>query len=139
MKQQNIGLGEFLTWFSDQEDIPLNVRIDFLEHVKKEGKIDEKAISFVDQYLNKKDSEFNKKLSQLSDELVFVRSQLALEQNPKLSNKTRIQASLKKTLNRLTSSFKTKWISFDKKYTQSQESAEELENAAQIARLKAAL
>lgn len=139
MTLTEITFEEFITWFSAEEDIPLETRIDMLEHMEKLGHLDEKTSSFIDQYLKNKDARMRKRGGELFEELRFNTHQLNLNSKPENTYKAHVISSLKSYLGTLVNNFKNNFKAFDSNRDQSLEQTEQQQEQSQVAALKASV
>ncbi len=139
MEKNNIRFEEFIVWFSKLEEIPLQTRHDFLEHIIKIGYIDEKSEEFIEITLNDLSKNSKKRQKQWSKYADILKKTKKTQTNEKLSLKKKLATEILDWMNKKSIEFKNHFRTIQSKIMKSQESAEDLENQAQIARLKAAL
>ena len=139
MTTQNTDLEQFILWFSDQESIPLDHRISFLEHVQRVGGLDGKAQDFIDSFMEQQDRAFQQKMKDLTDELVATRTYMAFEKEAETSSPYRIGKALEHKLNGLAQGFKADMNEYEGRVMKREESVELDANKASVDKLKAAL
>lgn len=130
MSEQNIDLEEFITWFSKQEDIPLQTRIDMLAYLEKTGHLDDKSADFIETYMHNRDEYEQQRIAQLVDELT------ANQHKPDPQN---IIDKLKDSLNGFVENFKTGFKVAEAKLSNQSEKNEQQTELDQVAALKANL
>ncbi len=139
MAQASTDLEKFLLWFSKLEEVPLQTRRDFFSHVMEVGGLDEKAQKFIDDTMSLLEKKDQKKLLVLQQKIALFDDALAIQSVQKLSLKERIVEGVTTWMNEKVGNFKTMFRVKEASIMKQAESAEDLENMAQIARLKAAL
>jgi hypothetical protein len=139
MTNFNTELESFLLWFSRLEEVPLQTRRDFFAHVLEVGGLDAKAQQFIDQTLDRLEKRDQKKMSVLQEKINLLDAALKIQEIPELSLKEKIVTGVTEWMNDRVEDFKSVFRAKESRAMKSAESAEEMENAAEIARLKAAL
>ena len=74
-------------WILEQEEIPLQTRRDFANHVMSVGGLDQKSVEFIQNYLDKVESLTQGNVAILEDQLAEFSAYLAREKDPKTSTK----------------------------------------------------
>jgi len=132
-------INNFLQWFGNLKEIPLQTRHDFFQHVSEIGGLDSKSIEFIEQTLSRIGNKYEKQQLELEHIAKKLNVTLKSQKEPKLSIKEKIVQFTTKLMFDRVERFKDYFNRIKKIELKSQESAEDLEDSAQIARLKAAL
>ena len=106
MHNHNFDLKQFIIWFSRIEDIPLQTRKDFLFHLKQQGALDEKSITFIQNTLASIQLKSDTRLKQLEAQLYGYKQELERQKNPETSYLNQIYQAAENIINNLVSNFK---------------------------------
>lgn len=138
MDQELAEFQSLISWFCNLEEIPLQTRHDFLAHVLKVGKFDDKAKNFMEDALNNIENKNKKALAE--DEALLAQIESILErQKSDQSLENAIVTSSEEEMMRLAVDFKEDYRAYEHEQTTHQESQEKTEEVSVIAALKASL
>ena len=133
-------LENFLDWFADQEDIPLQTRRDFFEHVQATGGIDEKAMSFIEKSVAQVERKSALRANVIQEQLHTFTEVLETQNQAKQYSVLEITiSSINNWFQEKTEAFKEKAQNFVLNTLKSEETNEHESDLNQVAALKAAL
>lgn len=139
MKQQQKQIDQFLLQFSKTEAIPFSVREDFFLRLKEKNGVAfsdvEEAHRLWEQYADANE----KRIAYLQKKWTMVANGWRLEHNSEYSLKERIVRFSKRVMTETVERFKRFYQRSQKLAIKKAETAEDLENAVKVARLKSAL
>ena len=78
-------LETFLTWFSKQEEIPLQIRRDFFRHLSEIGYLDEKSREFLAEIIPKILQKKEQKLINIKQKAKIFNNVSLMQKNPEFS------------------------------------------------------
>ena len=130
-------LENFILWFLEIEEIPVDQKNEFINHVLKTGTIDKKSSDFIDKTLKYLGESSKKQADELKRKIDVLSGALAMEKVPEISVKERIVREAGEDMMQMASNFKTDIQSFRKEKAKKAEKVEEAESGAEVERLKA--
>ena len=139
MKPQQAQIDTFLREFSQLESVPFSVREAFFIRLKAKEGVSPADIAEVQQIISTYADMNDRKLKHLEQKWRAVGNSLNIENQPKFSLKERIVNFTKKVMLEKVERFKSFYQKAQKIELKKVETAEDLENVAEIARLEAAL
>ena len=134
----NQDLAEFqslITWFCNQESLPLKSRHDFLDHVLKIGKFDTKAKQFIEDALTHVENKTKKQLHEYQDLVSEIETILHRQNSPQSLKESILSRSENEMLQRATH-FKEDYQTFETQQNKNDETQETTQDQATIAALK---
>lgn len=139
MKKKVTEFEQFICWFSNLEEVSLQARHDFLAHITEVGYIDEKATEFIENTLGNLEELSQKRQSEWQKYAQIMKNGHAIETNKSYSMRQRMAQNINVWMKEKSTWLKSKFKQKESKAIKVAESAEDIENAANIARLKASL
>lgn len=130
---------QLLQWFGEAEEVPLQVRHDFFQHVTKQGGLDQASFDFMAKTIEGISADYDQKLKSAESQWRSVSGALAVQADPKFSLKERVVDFASRLMTNRVTRFKDYFYDLENKKVRQEESAELIENYAKIERLKAAL
>lgn len=139
MNQSSTDFEMFLEWFSNLEEIELEIRRDFFGHLVSVGYLDEKSIKFIDDSLNNLEQTSKERIVELQNELAERVAELEFENNKETSTVERIYRVAETKFKKLVTDFKKSFQYYQKSELKKEETTEQQQNQDEINQLKASL
>ncbi|MCF7917653.1 hypothetical protein K9L27_01445 [Candidatus Gracilibacteria bacterium] len=139
MENTSVELENFLLWFVQVEEIPMESRRDFLGHILKVGSLDEKAVHFIKETLEFLAQHSEKQAKELEKQFNILSALLSDEKNKESSIKEKVVRAAEKRMIQLALDFKEDFKAFELEKNTKAEVIEEESAEAEVGNLKAKL
>ena len=139
MNHEETLLLDIINRVTEWEEVPLQTRRDFLAHIIEINTLDEKAVTFIQQTLDRFKAEQILSIKVLKQDLAQYEGYLAAQKEPATNWKHQLVQGAIDKMNAFTDSFKEGFRGAESRWNQADESAEETANMAAVAALKGSL
>lgn len=139
MTSQEQAFIEFLHWLDESSYVPTKTKHAFLEHVAKSGKLDNKAIEFIEYIFAKADELQQQTKQTLSDEWQTLNATLQVQAQPDNKLELKVAKAASKRMHNRVLKFNKYYHKVEGQKRVQQESTEQQTEADQVAALKASL
>jgi len=132
-------LEKFILWFSDQEDIPAESRVNLLDHILNIGDIDEKVEKFIVDTLTHLAAVSQAKSAELKKQLDGLQAAIAGQDDPKFSLVEHILADAEEKITAISEGFKSDFVHFQAEKSHAAEASEKSGEEATVQQIKSQL
>ncbi len=139
MNNEESVLVEFLKWLKELPLIPNTDKLKFTEHLQTVGKLDQKSIDFIKHVFELAEQRNHQITKTLSDEWELFNAALAVQKIPEFKVENIIAQKGAKQISSHNQRFKRKFKALEKHQSQTAETAEQNQEAAQVAALRASV
>jgi len=139
MNTEEQAILDLVTRVTEWEEIPLQTRRDFLAHLIEINTLDDKALEFIAQTLNRFADQENARLLELKQELANYQAYIAAQAKPETSWKQRIYESANAQVQSISDRFKTGFRGAESHWMKTEESNESQAEKSEVEALKAGL
>ncbi len=139
MKNEHAEFEQFIQWFASLENLPLQKRHDFLEHLLKTKKFDEQAIEFMEATFNQMEQASIKRQEQWHDLLESSQNAVTIQKKSEFSLTKKLAVGVCGWMKDKAQIAKDAFKKAEASVAQAQEATENQSEAAQVAALKASL
>lgn len=130
---------KFILWFSDQEDVPAESRVNLLDHLLAVGDIDEKSEKFIVDTLTHLAAVSQAKADELKQHLDGLKAAIAGQEDPKFSLVEHILADAEEKIQAQAGGFKMEFAEFQKEKSDTEEGIEKSDEASELKTIKSQL
>ena len=139
MNPEEQALLDVIARITEWEEIPLQTRRDFLNHILEINTLDERAINFIGQTLDQFENQESQRLIELEQELHNYQAIIDQESKPETAWKSQIYKAANTKVQALKESFKSGFRTAESFWMKSEEAAEHQIEKNEVEALKAGL
>lgn len=139
MNQEDTAFIELLKWVTNQKNIPLKVRQDFIGHLQKVGYVDDLSRNFIEQHLQLEEARLQAKEKQLAQQDAQLMNLGTAAHNKDVSLKSRVVQEAEALINGVENHFVSGFKTREKELVKAAEMNTERSNQDEVAAIKASL
>ncbi len=139
MTQVQEQIEQFILWFSELEEVPLDDRQTFIEHLLEVGTLDDQSIKFIDSALLELEKLNKDRAAALQRKIEDLKGAIELNQQPEISMKGGVIRDTEIDMQEIVDDYKADMGNVKKDFLEKEEMSQEVGEEAEVASIKASL